>query len=73
MTTQWALSNPDDRLLVSELSRLGPSLGQAVAMLDTLAREGIALGAIKEQICIKGKHYVQIKVMTALFALFAEV
>ena len=42
-------------------------------MLDTLAREGNAFGAIKEQICIKGKQHVQIKVMTALFAPFAEV
>ena len=42
-------------------------------MLDTLAREGIALGAFKEQICIEGKQDVQTKVMTALFALFAEV
>ena len=39
-----------DRLVVSELlSRLGRLLGQTVAMLDTLAREGIAFFAIKEQ------------------------
>ena len=58
-----------DRLVVSELSRLGRSLGQIVAMLDTLAR-GIA---IKEQIRIEGKQDIQTKVMTTLFALFAEV
>ena len=39
---------PGDRLVVSELSRLGRSLGQIVAMLDSLAREGIAFIAIKE-------------------------
>ena len=39
-----------DRVVVSQLPRLGRSLGQIVAMLDTLAREGIAFFAIKEQI-----------------------
>ena len=62
-----------DRLVVSELSRLGRSLGQIVAMLDTLAREGIAFIAIKEQIRIEGKQDIQTKVMTTLFAPFAEV
>ena len=62
-----------DRLVVSELSRLGRSLGQIVAMLDTLAREGIAFIAIKEQIRIEGKQDIQTRVMTTLFALFAEV
>ena len=32
-----------DRLIVSELSRLGRSLGQIVAMLDTLARVSAAV------------------------------
>ena len=50
-----------DRLVVSELSRLGRSLGQIVAMLDTLAREGIAFIAIKEQIRIEGKQDIQTK------------
>ena len=45
---------PGDRLVVSELSRLGRSLGQIVAMLDTLTREGIAFIAIKERIRIEG-------------------
>ena len=62
-----------DRLVVSELSRLGRSLGQIVAMLDALTREGIAFIAIKEQIRIEGKQDIQTKVMTTLFALFAEV
>ena len=62
-----------DRLVVSELSRLGRSLGQIVAMLDTLARESVAFIAIKEQIRIEGKQDIQTKVMTTLFALFAEV
>ena len=59
-----------DRLIVSEFSRLGRSLGQILAML---AREGVAFIAIKEQIRIEGKQDIQTKVMTTLFALFAEV
>ena len=65
--------DPGDRLVIGELSRLGRSLGQIVAMLDALAREGIAFIAIKEQIRIEGKQDIQTKVMTTLFALFAEV
>ena len=62
-----------DRLVVSELSRLGRSLGQIVAILDALAKAGVAFVAIKENICIEGKRNIQTKVMTTLFALFAEV
>ena len=64
---------PGDRLLVSELSRLGRSLGQIVAILDGLAKAGIAFVALKENIRIEGARDIQTKVMTTLFALFAEV
>ena len=62
-----------DRLVVSELSRLGRSLGQIVAILDALATAGVAFVAMKENIRIEGKRDIQTKVMTTLFALFAEV
>ncbi|MCY3872850.1 MAG: recombinase family protein [Rhodobacteraceae bacterium] len=62
-----------DRLVVSELSRLGRSLGQIVTVLDSFAMAGIALIAIKESIRVEGKQDIQTKVMTTLFALFAEV
>ena len=62
-----------DRLIVSELSRLGRSLGQIVAILDALAKAGIAFVALKENIRVAGKRDIQTKVMTTLFALFAEV
>ncbi len=62
-----------DRLVVSELSRLGRSLGQIVAILDALAKQGVRFVAIKENIRIEGKQDIQTKVMTTLFALFAEV
>ena len=62
-----------DRLVVSELSRLGRSLGQIVTILDALAKAGVAFVALKENIRVEGKRDIQTKVMTTLFALFAEV
>ena len=65
--------HPGDRLVVSELSRLAQSLGQIVAILDALAKQGVCFVAIKENIRVEGKQDIQTKVMVTLFALFAEV
>ena len=62
-----------DRLVVSELSRLGRSLGQIVAILDALATADVAFVALKEHIRVEGTRDIQTKVLTTLFALFAEV
>ncbi len=62
-----------DRLVVSEFSRLGRSLGQIVTILDALAKAGVAFVALKENILVEGKRDIQTKVMTTLFAAFAEV
>ena len=59
-----------DRLVVSELSRLGRSLGQIVTILDALAKAGVAFVALKENIRVAGERDIQTKVMTTLFALF---
>ena len=64
---------PGDRLLVSELSRLGRSLGQVIQIVETLVRRKIRFIAIKEAIEFDGKQDLQTKVMIALFGLFAEV
>ena len=53
--------------------RLGRLLSQIVAILDALARAGVAFVALKENIRVEGKRDIQTKVMTTLFALFAEV
>ena len=45
-----------DRLVVSELSRLGRSLGQIVAILDAIAKAGVAFVAMKENIRIEGQR-----------------
>ena len=62
-----------DRLIVSELSRLGRSLGQVIQIVDTLVHRKIRFIAIKEGIELDGKQDLQTKVMVALFGLFAEV
>jgi DNA invertase Pin-like site-specific DNA recombinase len=62
-----------DRLLVSELSRLGRSLGQILQIVERLIHHGVGLVAIKEGIVFAGKHTMQTKAMIALFGLFAEV
>ena len=68
-----SILEPGDRLVVSELSRLGRSLGQVVTILDALGKAGVAFIALKENIRIEGERDIQTKVMTTLFALFAEV
>ena len=45
---------PGDRLVVSELSRLGRSLGQVIAVLDALAKAGVAFVALKANIRVEG-------------------
>jgi DNA invertase Pin-like site-specific DNA recombinase len=58
-----------DRLVVSELSRLG----QVIQLVDELVKRKVRFIAIKEAIRFEGKQDMQTKVMIALFGLFAEV
>ena len=62
-----------DRLIVSELSRLGRSLGEVIELLDAISKASIQFVAIKENIRFEGRQDLQTKIMTTLFALFAEV
>jgi DNA invertase Pin-like site-specific DNA recombinase len=64
---------PNDRLIVSELSRLGRSLSQILQIIDCLIQKNVYLVAIKEGICFEGEQNLQTKAMIALFGLFAEV
>lgn len=64
---------PGDRLIVSELSRFGRSLGQILQIIDCLIQRQVSLVAIKEAIRFEGKQTMQTKAMIALFGLFAEV
>ena len=62
-----------DRLIVSELSRLGRSLGQIIQIVDLMAKKSISLTCIKENLQVGDKKSMQTKVMITLFGLFAEV
>lgn len=62
-----------DILLVSELSRLGRSLGQIIQIVDQLIKNQIRFRAIKENIWLEGQQDIQSKVMVTLFGLFAEI
>ena len=64
---------PGDVLLVSELSRLGRSVGQIIQMIDHLIANQIRFVAIKENIELSGKQDIQTKVMVTMFGLFAEI
>src|SRR3954465_3243984 len=61
------------RLVVSELSRPGRSLGQVIQIGGDLVKRKVRFIAIKEAIRFEGKQDMQTKVMVALFGLFAEV
>jgi len=62
-----------DLLLVSELSRLGRSVGQIIQIIDSLIKNEVRFVAVKESIKINGKQDIQTKTMITMFALFAEI
>jgi DNA invertase Pin-like site-specific DNA recombinase len=64
---------PEDVLLVSELSRLGRSVSQIIFLIEKLIAKRVRLVAIKEGIDLLGKADLQTKVMITLFSLFAEI
>jgi DNA invertase Pin-like site-specific DNA recombinase len=64
---------PGDTLIVSELSRLGRSVGEIITAIDTLVKRQIQLLAIKEDIRLNGGPALQTRVMVTMFSLFAEI
>jgi len=62
-----------DTLIVSELSRLGRSLGQIIQIVDTLIHKKVKFIAVKQGMVINGKSNIQTKVMVTMFGLFAEI
>ena len=68
------LVGPDDKIVVSELSRLSRSIGQTIMLIDAIQKTGVQLHCLKENIKLYGgKRDIQSKVMTTMFALFAEI
>ena len=64
---------PGDTLLVSELSRLGRSVGEIITTVDTLVQHQIRIFALKEGLRLTGAHDLQTTVIVTLFGLFAEI
>jgi DNA invertase Pin-like site-specific DNA recombinase len=63
-----------DTLIVSELSRLGRSVGQVITIVDQLIKKKIKVICLKENIRLNGgRQDIQSKVMVTMFSLFAEI
>lgn len=62
-----------DTVIVSELSRLGRSLGEIIQIVDSLIKKQIRFVAIKQGMLINGRSEIQTKVMITMFGLFAEI
>jgi DNA invertase Pin-like site-specific DNA recombinase len=63
----------DDCLIVSELSRLGRSVGEIVTAVDHLVKRKVRVIAVKEGIDLLGRQELQTKVTVTLFSLFADI
>lgn len=63
----------NDKLIVSELSRLGRSTVEVLGIIDELLKNGIEIHFIKQGLIISNdKENITSKVMITLFSLFAE-
>ncbi len=62
-----------DILIVSELSRLGRSVGQIAMIVDELIKNKIRVVFLKENMRLNGKPDLQTKVAVTMFSLFAEI
>ena len=65
--------DPQDVLLVSELSRLGRSVSQIVLLVDRMIEKQLRFVAVKAGIDLEGAQDIQTKVMITMFGLFAEI
>ena len=62
-----------DTLIVSELSRLGRSVGEIITTVDRLVHHQIGVFALKEGLRLTGAQDLQSRVIVTLFGLFAEI
>jgi DNA invertase Pin-like site-specific DNA recombinase len=62
-----------DTLIVSELSRLGRSVGEIITTVDRLVHHQIRVFALKEGLRLTGAQDLQSRVVVTLFGLFAEI
>jgi DNA invertase Pin-like site-specific DNA recombinase len=64
--------SPGDTLVVSELSRLGRSTGEVIALVNELVRKKVRFVAIKQNLNINNGHDMTSKIIVTLFGLMAE-
>ncbi len=62
-----------DTLIVSELSRMGRSVGEIITTLDTLVGRNIHFLSVKEGIRLGSQADIQTKVLVTMFSLFADI
>lgn len=63
---------PDDTVIVSEMSRLGRSTSEVIALINELVKRDIRVIIIKQNLNIKDSQDMTTKVMVTLLSLFAE-
>jgi DNA invertase Pin-like site-specific DNA recombinase len=61
-----------DTLIVTELSRLGRSTSEVIALVNELVQRQIRVIIIKQNLDLRQHHDMTAKVMITLFSLFAE-
>ena len=61
-----------DTLIVTELSRLGRSTSEVIALINGLVQRHIRVIIIKQNLDLRQNHDMTAKVMITLFSLFAE-
>jgi len=61
-----------DTLIVTELSRLGRSTSEVIALVNELVQRNIRVIVIKQNLDLHQNHDMTAKVMITLFSLFAE-
>lgn len=64
--------NSGDRVVVSELSRLGRSTVEVLSIINAMISNKVELHAIKQNIRITDNQDIQSKIIVTLFSLFAE-
>jgi DNA invertase Pin-like site-specific DNA recombinase len=63
-----------DRLLVTELSRLGRSTGEVILLINQLIAYGVSVFIIKQKLCLgEDSQDMTSKIMVTFLALFAEI
>ena len=63
----------DDTLIITELSRLGRSTGEVIALIDELVQSGVHVVVLKQNLQLdRNQDDIQSLTMTTLLSLFAE-